>query len=77
MIIFLHGGGFIFGEANRDWYGPDYFIRQNVVLVVVQYRLGVFGKLINELMMVVNHLLILHVCLNSCVFVCVCGFRIS
>uniref|UniRef100_A0A1I8M5J7 Carboxylic ester hydrolase n=2 Tax=Musca domestica TaxID=7370 RepID=A0A1I8M5J7_MUSDO len=45
VMVFIHGGGFIFGEANRNWYGPDYFMKKPVVLVTVQYRLGVLGFL--------------------------------
>ncbi|XP_067638654.1 esterase B1-like [Eurosta solidaginis] len=45
VMIWIHGGGFIFGEANRDWYGPDYFMEKDVILVTVQYRVGVFGFL--------------------------------
>lgn len=47
VMVWIHGGGFIIGEANRDWYGPDYFIKEDVVLVTIQYRLGALGKLRN------------------------------
>ncbi|ALC45325.1 alpha-Est7 [Drosophila busckii] len=45
VLVWIHGGGFIIGEANRDWYGPDYFIKEDVVLVTIQYRLGAMGFL--------------------------------
>ncbi|XP_023175791.1 esterase B1 [Drosophila hydei] len=45
VMVWIHGGGFIIGEANRDWYGPDYFIKEDVVLVTIQYRLGALGFL--------------------------------
>ncbi|XP_011209321.2 esterase B1 [Bactrocera dorsalis] len=45
VLVWIHGGGFVVGEANRDWFGPDYFMEKDVVLVTVQYRLGVFGFL--------------------------------
>uniref|UniRef100_A0A1A9V9V1 Carboxylic ester hydrolase n=1 Tax=Glossina austeni TaxID=7395 RepID=A0A1A9V9V1_GLOAU len=45
VLVFIHGGGFIYGEANHDWYGPAYFMRKDVVLVTIQYRLGVLGFL--------------------------------
>lgn len=32
------------GEANREWYGPDYFMKEDVVLVTIQYRVGALGK---------------------------------
>lgn len=33
------------GEANNEWYGPDYFMEKDVILVTIQYRLGVMGFL--------------------------------
>ncbi|XP_068158131.1 uncharacterized protein alpha-Est7 [Drosophila tropicalis] len=45
VMVWIHGGAFIQGEGNREWYGPDYFIEKDVVLVVIQYRLGVLGFL--------------------------------
>lgn len=45
VMVWIHGGGFIIGEANREQYGPDYFIREDVVLVTIQYRLGALGFL--------------------------------
>ncbi|XP_004518261.1 esterase B1 [Ceratitis capitata] len=45
VMVWVHGGGFVVGEANRDWFGPDYFMEKDVILVTIQYRLGVFGFL--------------------------------
>ncbi|XP_067638375.1 esterase B1-like [Eurosta solidaginis] len=45
VMIWIHGGGLCTGEATRDWYGPDYFMQEDVVLVTIQYRLGVLGFL--------------------------------
>ncbi|XP_053969299.1 esterase B1 [Anastrepha ludens] len=45
VMIWIHGGGFYTGEATRDWCGPDYFMEKDVVLVTIQYRLGVLGFL--------------------------------
>ncbi|EDW81345.2 uncharacterized protein Dwil_GK11075 [Drosophila willistoni] len=45
VMVWIHGGAFIQGEGNREWYGPDYLIEKDVVLVVIQYRLGVLGFL--------------------------------
>lgn len=44
VLVFIHGGGFIMGDIGRDFYGPDYFIKKDVVLITIQYRLGVLGK---------------------------------
>ncbi|XP_062123471.1 esterase B1-like [Drosophila sulfurigaster albostrigata] len=45
VMIWIHGGGFLTGEATREWYGPDYLIKEDVVLVTIQYRLGALGFL--------------------------------
>ncbi|KAM7356630.1 LOW QUALITY PROTEIN: esterase B1-like [Cochliomyia hominivorax] len=45
VMVWIYGGGFQFGEANREWYGPDYFMEKDVVLITVQYRLGTLGFL--------------------------------
>ncbi|XP_036329317.1 esterase B1-like isoform X2 [Rhagoletis pomonella] len=45
VMVWIHGGAFAVGEANRDWCGPDYFMEKDVILVTIQYRLGVFGFL--------------------------------
>ncbi|XP_037939280.1 esterase B1-like [Teleopsis dalmanni] len=45
VMVWIYGGGFRLGEASRDWYAPDYFMKKDVVLVTVQYRLGALGFL--------------------------------
>ncbi|CAD6996043.1 esterase B1-like [Ceratitis capitata] len=45
VMIWIHGGGLCTGEATREWYGPDYFMQKDIVLVTMQYRLGVLGFL--------------------------------
>lgn len=46
VMVWFHGGAFIFGGGQL--YKPDYFMEENIVLVVVQYRLNVFGFLSTE-----------------------------
>ncbi|KAB7500173.1 Carboxylesterase 1C [Armadillidium nasatum] len=41
VMVFIHGGGFICGGASL--YGPKALVNDEIVLVVIQYRLGVFG----------------------------------
>ncbi|ODM99620.1 Esterase E4 [Orchesella cincta] len=48
VLVFIHGGGFITGTASSLLYGPDYLMDENVVVVSIQYRLGVFGFLSTE-----------------------------
>ena len=46
VIVFIHGGNFVRGSAAE--YDPDYLLDQDVVLVTLQYRLGMFGFLSTE-----------------------------
>ncbi|XP_017119546.1 esterase B1-like isoform X1 [Drosophila elegans] len=45
VIVWIYGGGFQKGEASRDIYSPDYFMKQPVVFVSINYRLGALGFL--------------------------------
>jgi para-nitrobenzyl esterase len=42
VIAFIHGGSFAFGSGAE--FGPSYLLEKNVVLVSMNYRLGVLGK---------------------------------
>ena len=44
VMVWIHGGGFYFGSANDTCYGPDYLVTKDIVLVTVNYRLGILGK---------------------------------
>lgn len=43
VIFFIHGGGFAYGSSNNFFYGPDFLLEQDVILVLANYRLGAFG----------------------------------
>ncbi len=45
VLVFVHGGGFVTGSARAALYDGRAFARDGVVLVTVQYRLGVPGFL--------------------------------
>ncbi|KAH8398919.1 hypothetical protein KR215_000053 [Drosophila sulfurigaster] len=45
VMVWIYGGGFQKGEASRDLYSPDYFMKQPVILVTINYRLGALGFL--------------------------------
>ncbi|XP_054289944.1 juvenile hormone esterase-like [Macrosteles quadrilineatus] len=45
VMVYIHGGGFYGGSASIDSYGPEKFMDEDIVLVTIQYRLGVFGFL--------------------------------
>ena len=44
VLVWIHGGGFVSGSGDDSVYGPDYFMRKDVVLVTMNYRLGVLGE---------------------------------
>jgi len=43
VLVFIHGGGYTFGSA--DIYGANYLIDEDIVVVTLNYRLGIFGFL--------------------------------
>uniref|UniRef100_A0A182WL96 Carboxylesterase type B domain-containing protein n=1 Tax=Anopheles minimus TaxID=112268 RepID=A0A182WL96_9DIPT len=46
VMVFIHGGGYFFGSAVPHLYGPERILAtKKVILVTLQYRLGVFGFL--------------------------------
>lgn len=43
VMVWFHGGAFIFGSNTKDIYNPEFLLKKDIVLVVVNYRLGAFG----------------------------------
>ena len=43
VMVWIHGGGFTRGSGISDAYDGENFARKGVVLVTINYRLGVFG----------------------------------
>jgi carboxylesterase type B len=44
VMVFIYGGGFTSGDNSAVQYGPFYFLDKDVVLVTINYRLGVLGE---------------------------------
>lgn len=44
-MVYIHGGGFKFGSGNSNFYGADYLVEKDVVVVTLNYRCGVLGFL--------------------------------
>lgn len=43
VMVFIHGGAFLFGSGNSDCYSPEYLLQEGVVVVTLNYRLGTLG----------------------------------
>lgn len=43
VMIYIHGGAFQNGSSTSKFYGPDYLLMADVVLVTINYRLGALG----------------------------------
>jgi carboxylesterase type B len=45
VMVWIHGGGYHNGSGDEVFFGPDYIVQKDVVLVTLNYRLGVLGFL--------------------------------
>lgn len=46
VIVFIHPGGFYeLSAQSKSTAGPQYFMDRDIVLVTIQYRLGILGFL--------------------------------
>ncbi|XP_068155852.1 esterase B1 isoform X1 [Drosophila tropicalis] len=45
LIVFFFGGGFEKGDPTTDLHSPDYFMKRDVVIATVSYRVGPLGFL--------------------------------
>ncbi|XP_016927596.2 esterase B1 [Drosophila suzukii] len=45
VMIWIHGGGFFFGNGNSDFHFPGKLMEQEVIVVTLNYRLGALGFL--------------------------------
>lgn len=45
VMVYIHGGRFNTMSATPFYYGPDYLMERDVILVTINYRLGAFGFL--------------------------------
>jgi len=44
VIVYIHGGKFHIGSGVSYVSGPTYLMDKDIVLVTINYRLGVLGK---------------------------------
>ncbi|XP_060518494.1 juvenile hormone esterase-like isoform X2 [Cylas formicarius] len=45
VLVYIHGGGYVFGNGGRAKYGPKNLMTEDIVLVTLNYRLGILGYL--------------------------------
>lgn len=45
VMVFIHGGAFVIGNGGKLFYAPDFLVKQEVILVTFNYRLGLLGFL--------------------------------
>ncbi|XP_043656679.1 esterase B1 [Drosophila teissieri] len=45
VMVYIHGGAFKGGDSSRRAWGPDYFMKENVVYISIGHRLGPLGFL--------------------------------
>ncbi|CAH0716182.1 unnamed protein product, partial [Brenthis ino] len=45
VMVFIHGGGWMCGDATTEMYGPEHLLDRDVLFVAINYRLGPLGFL--------------------------------
>jgi len=48
-MVYIHGGGFIFGSSRPGIYGPEFLMTNDIVVVTINYRLGILGELTSRI----------------------------
>lgn len=43
-MVWIHGGAFIYGSNLNEYFGPEYLMTEDIVLVAINYRLGALGR---------------------------------
>ncbi|CAD0194895.1 unnamed protein product [Chrysodeixis includens] len=43
VLVWFYGGGFRIGYSGRFLYGPRFLVKQDIILVTLNYRLGPYG----------------------------------
>lgn len=45
VMVYIHGGGLTVGSSRPGLYGPEFLMTKDIVLVTLNYRLGILGFL--------------------------------
>jgi len=59
VLVYIHGGAFMFGSGSACWYGPEFWMIHDIIVVTFNYRLGPLGKPIPALLLLRNLLSLL------------------
>jgi carboxylesterase type B len=43
-MVWIHGGSYKWGSGSPMVYGPDHILTEDIVLVTINYRLGLLGR---------------------------------
>ncbi|XP_049865263.1 juvenile hormone esterase-like [Pectinophora gossypiella] len=43
VMVYIYGGNFERGSAEKSMYGPKFLVRHDVILVVINHRIGLYG----------------------------------
>ncbi|CAG9784792.1 unnamed protein product [Diatraea saccharalis] len=43
VMVYIHGGAFYLGNAGKHFYGPEFLVKHDIILVIINYRLGILG----------------------------------
>ena len=43
VMVWIHGGAFVAGSGSSRTYGPEFLMMEDIVLVTINYRLGLLG----------------------------------
>ena len=62
-MVYIHCGRFQFGSGSRELQGPDHLVDAGVILVTLNYRLGVFGEslLHNDIIIIIIIIIIIFI----------------
>ena len=50
VMVWIYGGGFTAGAASLPFYNPQYLVNRDVLVVTINYRLGIFGFAASKLL---------------------------
>lgn len=44
VMVWIHGGALMYGSNSKDLSNPEFLLRNDVVVIAINYRLGAFGE---------------------------------